>query len=199
MSASPLPLLPDQYYHIYNHANASDLLFRELPNYHYFLKKYAEHSVPVVDTFAYCLMPNHFHLFVRIKSESELVSYFEMPENLSSLELQDKIALQLSQTFSNFFNAYAKAYNRRFGRKGALFLTPFKRKGVSDERYYNQLIYYIHHNPVKHGFCKELVKWPHSSFQSLISEKPTLLCRDEVLSWFGGRNAFMAFHDTMDI
>ncbi|RCR68016.1 hypothetical protein DUE52_18275 [Larkinella punicea] len=59
-------------------------------------------------------------MFVRIKSESELVSYFEVPENLSSLELQDKITFQLSQIFSNFFNAYAKAYNRRFGRKGAL-------------------------------------------------------------------------------
>jgi hypothetical protein len=62
------PLLePGAYYHIYNHANGSDNLFRNDDNYMFFLKKYSEFISPVADTFAYCLMPNHFHLAVRMK------------------------------------------------------------------------------------------------------------------------------------
>ncbi|RRB11117.1 hypothetical protein EHT87_27440 [Larkinella knui] len=195
---SPIPLLPDRYYHIYNHGNGSDLLFREPANYAYFLKKYAQYCAPVADTFAYCLMANHFHFFVRIKPDAELAIHFEISDKLRPVEWQAQLARQLSQKFSNFFNAYAKAYNNHFGHKGALFLNPFKRKEVIDERYYNQLIYYIHHNPVKHGFSSEISRWPYSSFQSLLSDKSTLLCRDDVLNWFGGRDAFIAFHANTD-
>ncbi|GAB3328754.1 hypothetical protein GCM10027299_31350 [Larkinella ripae] len=113
--------------------------------------------------------------------------------------MQEWVLLQLSRRFSNFFNAYAKAYNKRFERRGALFIDRFKQKAVTDERYYNQLIYSIHHNPVRHGFVRELSRWPYSSFQSLLSEKPPLLFWDEVLNWFGGREAFVGFHESVDM
>ena len=71
------PLLPDQIYHVYNHANGQDVLFREPDNYRYFLDKYAYHIHPVAETYAYCLLPNHLHLMIRIRSEDVLMEVFK--------------------------------------------------------------------------------------------------------------------------
>src|SRR5665811_1583330 len=49
------------------------------------------------------------------------------------------------QYFSNLFNAYSKAVNKRFLRHGALFERPFKRKKINDVEYLKQAILYIHH------------------------------------------------------
>lgn len=49
------------YYHIYNRRNNRETLFRIPRNYHYFMELYAKHISPIADTFAYCLLPNHFH------------------------------------------------------------------------------------------------------------------------------------------
>jgi len=59
------------YYHIYNRGNSGEILFREERNYPYFLKLYAKYIEPVEETFAYCLLSNHFHFIVRIKSVEE--------------------------------------------------------------------------------------------------------------------------------
>ncbi|MEQ8910285.1 MAG: hypothetical protein RIC95_13890 [Vicingaceae bacterium] len=61
-------------YHVYNRANGNEKLFLTDDNYRYFLKKYEEYISPLVDTFCYCLMPNHFHFLVRVKEEKDLKS-----------------------------------------------------------------------------------------------------------------------------
>ena len=61
-------LEPENYYHIYNRANGSEKLFLNEGNYLYFLQKYNFYISPIADTFAYCLMPNHFHFLVRVKT-----------------------------------------------------------------------------------------------------------------------------------
>ncbi|WP_445665227.1 hypothetical protein [Fodinibius sp. AD559] len=66
---------PNTIYHVYNHGNAEDLIFREDTNYAFFLKRYQKYIPPIADTFAYCLMPNHFHFMVRIKSREELMGF----------------------------------------------------------------------------------------------------------------------------
>lgn len=71
-------------------------------NYRYFLQLYARHIEPVAETLAYCLLPNHFHLLIRVR------------------EPQSPQAVAPSQAFSNWFNAYARAFNRRYGRSSAL-------------------------------------------------------------------------------
>ena len=68
----PIPLEHGKYYHIYNRGNNRENIFVEERNYPYFLKLYAQHIFPVADTFAYCLMRNHFHLLVHIKDLSGL-------------------------------------------------------------------------------------------------------------------------------
>ena len=64
-------LQPDMYYHIYNRGNNRENLFVEERNYPYFLRLYAKHIEPIADTYAYCLLKNHFHLCVKIKTEEE--------------------------------------------------------------------------------------------------------------------------------
>ena len=73
MSQPRLPLEPGQAYHIWTHANGSENLFRSSENYRYFLEKYSLYVHPVAETFAYCLMPNHLHLMIRVRGEEEIL------------------------------------------------------------------------------------------------------------------------------
>lgn len=59
-----------RFYHIYNRGNNRETLFKEQRNYSYFLKRYRYYLCPLVDTFAYCLLPNHFHLLIRVRRET---------------------------------------------------------------------------------------------------------------------------------
>ena len=68
---SPTPLEYDQTYHIYDRGNNRQDIFLEDRNYRYFLQLYARYVEPVADTYAYCLLRNHFHLLVRIRTVEE--------------------------------------------------------------------------------------------------------------------------------
>jgi putative transposase len=68
---SPTPLQYGQYYHIYNRGNNRENIFFEERNYRYFLRLYVKYAEPVADTYAYCLLRNHFHFLVRIKTVGE--------------------------------------------------------------------------------------------------------------------------------
>ncbi len=72
-----LPLEAGNYYHIYNHSNGNDNVFFKKKNYQYFLSKYFDYISPVADTFAYCLMPNHFHFLLKFKEEKELFEWLK--------------------------------------------------------------------------------------------------------------------------
>jgi putative transposase len=47
MSVTNTILLPENYYHVYNHGNADDNIFKKDDNYIYFLKCYAHFINPV--------------------------------------------------------------------------------------------------------------------------------------------------------
>jgi putative transposase len=53
-------------FHIYNQGNNQQQIFLKDENYFYFLNKIEEFVLPFADIFAYCLMPNHFHLMVYV-------------------------------------------------------------------------------------------------------------------------------------
>lgn len=85
------PLQPGFYYHIYNHANGSENLFLNDENYNFFLKRYTSYIMPVDDTFAYCLMPNHIHFLVRIKEINEKTSEVLKTSDVLSLQRTEKL------------------------------------------------------------------------------------------------------------
>ena len=197
---SPKPLEYGQYYHIYNRGNSGENLFFEERNYRHFLELYVRYIEPVADTFAYCLLRNHFHVLVYVKTVEEQVEAHQTPRVRipGSLEaprvLEEFKPQKPSQQFGNLFNAYAKAVNKAYGRTRSLFENPFGRKLVTSDAYFAQLIAYIHYNPQKHGFVDDFRAWDFSSFHAMLSRKPTRLKRDVVLDWFDGASGFRAAH-----
>ena len=199
-------LQPDTFYHIYNRANGSEKLFITDENYVFFLRKYKEYISPICHTYCYCLMPNHFHFLIQIKSEDELELYFNEKTSSSStlqgfktlegLAKQNSISKLLTQQFSHLFNTYTQAFNKQNGRKGSLFMHPYKRKKINDTSYLLQLVKYIHYNPVEAKLANELYEWKFSSYSSLISKTPTLLKRDNVLDWYHDLANFEFVHKT---
>ena len=69
-----IPLLPERYYHIYNRGIDRNSIFFIEENYKYFLKKYAEKTEGYFNTFAYCLIENHFHFFIQPLSIKEILT-----------------------------------------------------------------------------------------------------------------------------
>lgn len=185
--SQPEPLVPGEYYHIYNRGNNRENLFREERNYHYFMQLYARYITPIACTFAFCLLRNHFHLLVQILELEALpnIRAFDAIE-----DAQDYASLQ----FANLFSTYTKSFNKAYGRSGNLFMRPFKRKRVDSDRYFQQLVVYIHRNPQTHGLVTDFKAWPYSSYGVLTSDRPTPVRRNEVLTWFDGSQPFVAAH-----
>lgn len=209
--SKPPPLEHGVTYHIFARGNNRENIFIGADNYRYFLDKYVEHIVPLADTYAYCLLKNHFHLLVRIKTEEELPKtpsvlpanktqrVFDQPRAASRAARLKPFGSNLaratpSQTFANFLNAYAKAINKTYGRTGSLFQHPFGRIAVTTETYLVNLVHYIHWNPQKHRFVSDFREYPYSSYHVLTSDKPTRLKRAQIIEWFNGREQFQAFH-----
>jgi putative transposase len=186
---SPAPLRYGLYYHIFNRGTNGEDVFTEKRNYLFFMQRYAKYIEPVAFTYAYCLLRNHFHLLVCIKT----------PEEQQTLKVSEPFrALEPSRQFGHLFNAYAKAFNKLYGRTGSLFEHPFHRIEVETDAHFQSLVVYIHRNPQKHGFVDDFRTWPYSSYQALISRQPTRVQREAVLEWFGGLDSVLVSH-TSDV
>lgn len=176
-----------KYYHIYNRGINSENLFKENRNHEYFLMLYNKHIDPIAETFAWCLLKNHFHLLVRIKTIQEIMANQE--------ENEIKKIISPHQAFGNLFNAYTKSINKGYTRHGSLFERPFKRKLIDNDMYLRSVIKYIHYNPVNHGFCEHPIEYSWSSYLTCISEKPTKLKRDKVISLFDNKASLESSHN----
>lgn len=183
------PLESDKVFHVYNRANGDEKLFRERRNYDFFLTKLQYYLLPVVQIYSYCLMPNHFHLLLRIRSKAEIAS-ITGPEAESKLN-----AYFVSKAFSNFFSCYTQAFNKVYKRKGSLFIKNFKRKQVGDEIYYRKLVYYIHLNPVVARMVRNPEDWAYSSYGVYLENRSSFIETAEVLELFGGLENFRHCHE----
>lgn len=204
-------LEPGCYYHIFNRGVNSTNLFNGSNDCIHFLSLYRKFIDPIADTFAYCLMSNHFHLLVRIR-EDVVYKYSNSDSNIdakrfkevkwesissSEISASDDILKKVpdpSKHFSHLFNAYASYFNKRYSRTGSIFERPFKRIRVEKESYLQYLVYYIHHNPVKHSFVGDMSEYPWSSYRALISTVQTSIKRQEVIKWFDNLANFKYFH-----
>lgn len=192
------PLKYGRYYHIYNRGNNRENIFYEERNFRHFLKLYSHYIEPIADTYAYCLLYNHFHFVVRIKTVVEQEMGHQPQKLRGSVENSSPFkSKKPHQQFGNFFNAYAKAINKAYKRTGSLFENPFGRIEVTDAEYFTYLITYIHQNPQKHGLVKDFRTWPYSSYHALLSTKPTRLKREIVLTWFDGPAGVETSHRRM--
>ncbi|MDO8368458.1 MAG: hypothetical protein Q7T20_16775 [Saprospiraceae bacterium] len=198
------PLIPDAFFHIFNRGNNRENVFYKPANAPYFLGKYSKYLYPVLDTYAYCLLPNHFHILARVKSAAEVIAGggdFPGLKDLKSLETRSDTAAaevvgqMVSEQFRLFFMSYAKAINKQEGRVGSLFQKNFKRLRIGSKLHLPNLVLYIHANPQLHDLYGDFRDWTDSSYSAMLSEHPTKLRREEVLSWFGGKEQFILRHN----
>ena len=113
----------------------------------------------LVDLYAYCLMPNHFHLLVRQRGDEGLRRFMQ-----------------------KLLTAYSMYFNEKYGRSGTLFEGPYKTALVDTDRYFKYVMTYIHLNPANlfsslhnAGKIENIEKYPYSSYGSYVSGARNLL------------------------
>ena len=185
---------PGRFYHVYNRSVDKMAMFKSDDNYRFFLKQYDHYMSGVVNTYAYCLLGNHFHLLVQAKDLPG-----EQASDLGTIKKLPGIAANtihgaVSHQFRKLFQSYAMAFNKQQNRIGTLFQTPVKRALVDTDEYYTHLVYYIHANPQIHGLINDFRDWKWSSYSSMLIDKPTKLKKKEVITWFGNESNYLTYH-----
>jgi len=211
------PLQSDTCYHIFNHANGFENVFREAENYRYFLEKYRLYILPIAETYAWCLMPNHFHLVVRIRKRSVIEQLLLNSSNSTFSKVQNfgkgdgigkgdgnevennsisnaTIEKYLSKQFANFFSCYTQSFNKSYKRMGSLFIKNFKREPIDDKQHFFNAVIYTHRNPIHHGFRDSFEEWDYSSYFEIIHNRSELIEVEKLLKTFGGMELFIEKH-----
>ncbi len=112
--------------------------------------------------FAWCLMPNHYHMAVRMGRVS-----------------LDRPIRSLQQRVTRKVNAVDQVY-------GPLWQGRYRSKLVEDQRYLDQLLIYIHLNPVTGGMVEDPGEYQWSGHREILGKvKDAIVDVDEVLRVFG--------------
>ena len=134
-------------YHLFNRGCDKREIYLGASNYRFFLKKIKLSKDRYnVDIIAYCLMPNHFHLLVRQNSNITIAMWIQ------------KVLI-----------GYVQAFNKQNDRKGTLFEGTTKPRLINKDEYLNNIIHYIHLNPVKAKLVDNPEDWLYSSYKIWIS------------------------------
>jgi REP element-mobilizing transposase RayT len=160
-----------EYYHVYNRGNNYSPVFFEHENYLYFLRQMRKYlTSDVLTVIAYCLMPNHYHLLVRLNCDDP------------------------SRPMQRFLLSYTKAINQRYNRVGSLFQGRFKAIRVDRDEYLLDLSRYIHLNPVMADLVQRAEDWEFSSYREFVGLRAgTLPVPQVVLCQFPSVDAYRSF------
>lgn len=126
--------------------------------------------------FAYCLMPNHYHL---------------------ALETSEP---NLGAGMRELNGRYAQWFNRRYGFGGHLFQGRFSSTRIETDSHLLEVARYVVLNPVRAGLCFRPEDWPWSSYRATVGleDAPPFLAQEPLLSQFStrlvdARSLFAAF------
>lgn len=125
-------------YHVMQRAPGKEKMFVEESDYLMFLKYLKEIQDKFKqDIFAFVLLPNHFHLLLKIKEKN-------LPKAMQSL-----------------LSRYAQIYNKKYNRKGHVVGGRYRAVLCNDDIYLLTISIYIHLNPFRAGLCKTIegYKW----------------------------------------
>jgi putative transposase len=149
--------------------------------------------------YCYCLLPNHFHLLIRVKEiHKDLESAKNDFPNLK--DFKEKLPEDfVSEKFRRFFLSYSKSINKQQDRNGSLFQKNFRRKKINSEQYYKELVRYIHLNPIKHDISENFEKYEWSSYFRILQNRQSGLEKSAIISWFADKVNFQEFHHAKDI
>ncbi len=130
------PIILGATYHIFNRGVNYANVFNRKSDYQLFLEKLKFYVNPVADIFAYTLIPNHYHLLLRVKESTEIGEF--------------------SHQFKRFILSYTNLINKQENRSGNLFLSVFKRLRVQDDDYSKHLMFYLHFRCIKQCYQMRL-------------------------------------------
>lgn len=187
-----IPLVNDQFYHIYNRGVNKGLIFKGARDHQRFIKALAYYQLEgpkpkfshftssslvrpdpnkkIVEIISYCLMPNHFHLLVRQTKNNGI-----------------------SEFISKLTNSYTKYFNTKRARVGPLLQGQFKAVLVETDEQLLHLSRYIHLNPLVSLLISDLSKYQWSSYAEFNQEKEGLCNKQVILSEFKSPYAYRQF------
>ena len=170
-------------------------MFFEAENYVYFLKGMKRYLLGTVEVIAYCLMPTHYHLLVKVLPLQTSEVFIPIRGRATSeVSGRGEASKQMSLAMQKFLISYTKAINKRFERTGALFQGQFQAKPVTTYKHLLTLCAYIHANPVKDGLAAWPEMWDFSNYLEWLGlRNGTLVNREFIAENFGTGEAYKQF------
>ena len=160
---SPRYFLEDTYHHLYNRGANKGKIFFDKNDYYYFLKKLKEYKHKYsIEILCYCLLVNHFHLFVRQTTRDKSIGMF----------------------IGDLANSYTKTINKKYKRTGVLFEDKTKNKIIYDENTFTVLTKYILLNPVRADLVNKFEDWEFSSANELLNHTENSITDNTILTYF---------------
>lgn len=165
--ARPLRLaFEDACYHITSRGNRRENIFHTDEDKSVFLEKLNETFKRYsVICYAYCLMDNHYHLFVRTPKAN------------------------ISQAMHYLNTSYTNWFKAEHGIIGSVLQGRYKSMLVDDDSYGIVLSAYIHLNPLRAGIVEDLRQYKWSSYLNYVKENTRAvdsLNTEFILSQFSG-------------
>ncbi|MBN1850539.1 MAG: transposase [Deltaproteobacteria bacterium] len=169
---------PGALHHIITRGNEKRNIFEDKKDYEEFLARLGDlltHTQTIC--YAWALMPNHFHLFLRTG------------------------IVPISTIMRRLLTRYAVYFNHRHRRYGHLFQNRYKSILCQEDPYFLELVRYIHLNPLRANLVKSLIsldKYPYAGHSAVMGRvERQWQDTDYVLEWFGKRkkSARSKYHD----
>ena len=162
----------DTYHHLYNRGANKQEVFFDIKDYNYFREKLLLYKLKYeIEILCYCLMPNHFHFFVRQTKKDKPIGKF----------------------IGDLINSYSKTINKKYRRSGILFEGRTKNKIVYDENAFPILTKYILLNPLRAKLCGSFYEYEYSSAKELMGLSIKGITDKIILNYFTDLNEFKKF------
>jgi len=134
-------------YHVMARGNNKKSIYFEKEDYETFIEiLYWSSKKKSFSVYAYCLMPNHYHLLI-----------FENKYNIS-------------QAMKSVNTAYAVFFNKKYDQLGHLFQDRYKSEAIEDENYLLAAIRYIHNNPLRANLVTAIEQYPWCSYPAYLGK-----------------------------
>ncbi len=124
-----------------------------------------------LNVYAYCLMTNHLHLIANCDEPHQLKDVIRDFKKFTSKKILSQIINEpesrrewMIEIFSSKANASSKHKNFKFWQAGNHAIELYSEKFVWDK------INYIHQNPVKENYVKNIEDWMYSSATNYLDE-----------------------------
>ncbi len=131
-----------EFYHVFNRGALRTSLFYSTPMYHLFITMMHHFAESCgITLVAVCLMPNHFHMLIRVGKDGKVDRFMRL-----------------------LCGGYSRRVNGILRRTGTIYEGRFHIKHVSTDNYFRCLCKYIHLNPVKAALADHPTKWNYSNY-----------------------------------